>query len=117
MKEATIAALISEHAEKYPDKTAFIFDNHFYSWRQVDRCTDRIAAGMLKKGIIKGTHLGFWSMNHAAAVFYLLAAMKIGVVCAVINYSYHEFELKNVLQEADIEFLYLGEYKKGLRCV
>lgn len=114
MKEATIAALISEHAEKYPDKTAFIFDNHFYSWRQVDRCTDRIAAGMLKKGIIKGTHLGFWSMNHAAAVFYLLAAMKIGVVCAVINYSYHEFELKNVLQEADIEFLYLGEYKKGL---
>lgn len=111
--QETASTLTARNAKRFSGQTAFIFDGKAYSWTAVENLTERIAAVMLKKGIRKGTHVGFWSMNHIHLVLYLIAAMKLGAVTAVINYSYRTFELRNVLRRADIELLFLGENKKG----
>ncbi|WP_279202387.1 class I adenylate-forming enzyme family protein [Intestinimonas butyriciproducens] len=109
----TAATLTARNARQWPEKTAFLFDDRAWSWQTVEDTTDRIALAMLKMGIGKGTHLGFWSMNTIDLVLYLIAAMKIGAVAAVINYSYRNVELRSVLRRADVEAVFLGTYKNG----
>lgn len=109
----TASGLTAHNALHYPNDPAFWFDDITYTWKETEEITDYIAADMLQKGIRKEMHIGFWSLNHIHLVFYLIAAMKIGAVPAVINYSYRTFELQNVIQKAHIKRLYLGEYKKG----
>ena len=117
--QETTSRLLERNRRLYPDKTAFIYDGAAYTWTSVEALSDRIAVGMMEKGVRKGTHVGFWSMNDIHLVLYLIAAMKIGAIAAAINYSYRTCELRNVLRRADVELLFLGENKKGsdYRCL
>lgn len=111
--EATAGDLLARNASFYPSYAAFFFDGDIYTWRDLDRMTDCAALQLLGKRITKGCHVGFWSVNHICLVVWLLAAMKIGAIPVVINYSYKTFELENVLRRARVEHLLLGEDKKG----
>ncbi|MGF7059484.1 class I adenylate-forming enzyme family protein [Brassicibacter mesophilus] len=105
----TLSDVLKKNAEDYPEDVAYIFDDVSYNWKQVDQITDSIAEMMLKKNIQKGTHVGVWSINSIQQVCIIYAAMKIGAVTAVFNYSYKHLEMKNVLSYADIEYLFYGE--------
>mgnify|MGYP001512004168 CR=1 FL=1 len=72
----TAATLTARNARQWPEKTAFLFDDRAWSWQTVEDTTDRIALAMLKMGIGKGTHLGFWSMNTIDLV--LSAVFSVG---------------------------------------
>jgi len=109
----TTAQILKDNAQKYPEKTAYIFDDRRYSWQETDEITDKVAMYLIRCGIEKGDHVGFWSVNHIGLVFFLLAAMKIGAVPVVINYSYRVYELGNVLRRARVEYFFLGERKKN----
>lgn len=105
----TLSDVLKKNAEDFPKDIAYIFDDVSYNWKQVDQITDIIAAMMLKNNIKKGTHVGVWSINSIQQVCIIYAAMKIGAVTAVFNYSYKHLEMKNVLAYADIEYLFYGE--------
>ncbi|MCI1722874.1 MAG: acyl--CoA ligase [Lachnospiraceae bacterium] len=111
--EDTVSDLMAGNAMRYAEKGAFVFDDLEYSWKAADEITDRIALQLLEQGSVKGSHIGFWSLNTIELVFYLIACMKIGAVTAVINYSYRTYELENTVRRADIQKLYIGENKKG----
>lgn len=105
----TLSDILKKNAEDYPEDIAYVFDDVSYSWKQVDQITDLIAAMMLKKNIKKGTHVGVWSVNSIQQVCIIYAAMKIGAVTTVFNYSYKYLEMKNILSYADTEYLFYGE--------
>lgn len=109
----TISDRMAQNRLLYPNQTAFIFDDKEYTWKEADEITDHIAIAMHRKGVRKGSLLGFWSLSTVQMVFYLIGAMKIGGIPVVINYSYRSFELKKIVRKVHIERLYLGEYKKG----
>lgn len=109
----TVNDLMTRNASVRPYSTAFIFEGREFTWKEVDEISDRIAIQMLQRGIKKGTHVGFWSLNDIDLVLALIAVMKIGAVPAVVNYSYRTYELKGVVWRAKIECLYIGEEKKG----
>ena len=44
-------------------------------WKAADEITDRIALQLLEQGSVKGSHIGFWSLNTIELVFYLIACM------------------------------------------
>lgn len=109
----TTSDLITKNALLYPNDTAYIFDDRAYSWTETKHITDRLVLKLLELGVEKGSHIGFWSLNTIQLVFHLLAAMEIGAVPAVVNWSYRAFEMKNVLRKADIQYMFLGEPKRG----
>lgn len=110
----TVSSVLAHNAWHYSGDPAYCFDKKVYTWDQTDQLTDIIASHMIRNGIKKGMHVGFWSMNTIDLVFYVLAAMKIGAVPAAINYSYKAYELQRVMASADIEFVYYGESKKNV---
>lgn len=105
----TLSDVLKKNAEDYPEDIAYIFDDVSYNWKQVDQITDIIVAMMLKKNIQKGTHVGVWSINSIQQVCIIYAAMKIGAVTSIFNYSYKHLEMKSVVSYADIEYLFYGE--------
>lgn len=105
----TLSDVLKKNAEDYPEDIAYIFDDVSYNWKQVDQITNIIAAMMLKKNIHKGTHVGVWSINSIQQVCTMYAAMKIGAVTSIFNYSYKHLEMKSILSYADIEYLFYGE--------
>lgn len=109
----TVSGIMAHNSQMYPEKRAYIFDDEVYTWSDAEYLTDFIALDLVKMGIGKGTHIGFWSMNTIDLVFYMLASMKIGAVPAAINYSYRELEVKAVLSSADVEYVFYGESKKN----
>ena len=112
--EKTISEIMKSNAICIPDRTAFIFDDVRYSWKEMENITDFAAGKMQQLGIKKGTHIGFWSLNHIRLIILVLAAMKIGAVSVIINYSYKALELKNVLCKSDVEILFIGESNKNM---
>lgn len=106
--DVTLSEVLAHHAQNYPEDTAYIFEGRTYSWAKTEALTDRMAADMLREGIEKGSHVGLWGVNSIALAFALYAAMKIGAIPVLVNFSYKELELRSVLDYADVEFLYYG---------
>jgi fatty-acyl-CoA synthase len=111
--DATIGDLMSRNAQMRPDDTAFFCGDVRYTWKVCDEVSNLMASRLLQRGITKGTHLGFWSLNDISEVLELIAAMKIGAIPAVINYSYRALELEHVIDRAKIEALMIGVEKQG----
>ena len=111
--ELTAAQLLRGHAAQLPDETAYIFDGQRYTWQQTEQLAEQAAMELLALDVKKNTHVALWSVNSITLVVYLLAAMKLGAVPIVINYSYRAYELCGVLQRSDAELLLLGEPKKN----
>lgn len=109
----TVSSLMKRNAQRWPNRTAFIFDAQKRSWRELDRLTDAIADSLLALGLERGDHVGCWSLNSLDLACFLIASMKVGIVPAVINYSYRTFELGGVLTRGRIRHLFLGERKHG----
>ena len=105
----TLSDVLSQNATQFPKDAAYIFEGKLYTWRQIDRITDHMAIVMLEDGVRKGTHVGLWGVNSVALVCTLYAAMKIGAVPTILNYSYKAIEVQSLVSYADVEFLYYGE--------
>ena len=105
----TLSDVLSQNATQFPKDAAYIFEGKLYTWRQIDRITDNMAIVMLEDGVRKGTHVGLWGVNSVALVCTLYAAMKIGAVPTILNYSYKAIEVQSLVSYADVEFLYYGE--------
>lgn len=111
--EATMAGLMERNARDFPDGTAFICGDVRYSWRECDAVSDAIAVRLLERGFARGSRVGVWSMNDIGEVMLIIAAMKIGAVPAVINYSHRGLELARVVDCAELEALMIGIEKRG----
>ena len=68
---------------------------------------------MLSHGVRKGTHAGIWSTNSPNWIITFLALEKVGAIPVLLNTCYSTDELAQVLDYADVEYVYYGEgYKK-----
>lgn len=106
--DITLSDALAYNAKHYRDNTAYIFENTVYTWGATEAITDRMASMMLQSGIRKGSRLGLWSVNTVALAFTLYAAMKVGAVPVIFNYSYKELELGSVLAYSNTQFMFYG---------
>ena len=87
MKESNkrIGDLIRWRAEKTPANPALCFEGRQYSYRELERGSDALAAFLLGLGIGPGVHAGIWSTNSSDYVFLYLALVKIGALPVLFN--------------------------------
>ncbi|MBI4857409.1 MAG: AMP-binding protein [Acetobacterium woodii] len=105
----TINSFLNERVKNTPDKIAIVFEDDVYTWLEMDQISDGIALALLKSGVVKGTHVGIWSLNSPLFMLYTLALTKIGAVAVLINTRCHRIELEDLLDYADVAALCYGE--------
>jgi fatty-acyl-CoA synthase len=66
---------------------------------------DRVARGLLARGVSKGDRVGIWSPNCAEWVLVQYATARLGAILVTINPAYRTHELAYVLEQSGVSLL------------
>ncbi|MGP0062938.1 MAG: AMP-binding protein [Isosphaeraceae bacterium] len=113
--DETVGSVLGRTAGLHPDRDALVFPSLGlrWSWRELDERVDRIAESLIAIGVVRGEHIGIWSMNVPEWVVVQFAAGRIGAVLVNVNPAYRLQELKDALAMADVATLVVGSPFKG----
>ena len=105
--EATIPGFMAEVRRRHGDRPAAVFCQGGERWSYDDlaRRVDRLAAGLLAIGVYKGDRVGIWSPNRPEWVLAQFATARIGAILVNINPSYQTAELEYALRQAGVSTL------------
>ncbi len=102
----TFGEMIIDNAERYPDKTAFIFENTAYSFKQVNERVNRLINALADLGVGKGDRVGILAYN-CPQYFEVFGLAKAGRVCVPLNYRSVGRELAYLINDSEINTLIL----------
>jgi fatty-acyl-CoA synthase len=107
----TIGGFFDRVAEKYPDSQALILRHQGVEWTyaELQRRVDQLAAGLLTLGIAPGDRVGIWGPNSAEWVLTQLATAKLGAIMVCINPAYRLYELEYALNKVECKALITDE--------
>lgn len=109
--DRTIGEVLRQTALQHGECEALVSrqQNLRYTWAQVVREAERIAAGLFALGLHPGDRVGVWSTNCAEWVLLQYACALGGLVLVNVNPAYRSHELQFVLRRSRIRVLFLHE--------
>jgi feruloyl-CoA synthase len=96
-----IGSLLTQTARKFPEKLAIECEGRSYSYRRFNEEVNKLAHGLLQRGVNKGDKLALMMKNSDHFVFSFLAAAKIGAVVVPINFRLTASEVQYILAQSD----------------
>ncbi|HXG90704.1 MAG TPA: long-chain fatty acid--CoA ligase [Vicinamibacterales bacterium] len=97
--------ILSTTAVETPDADATAFLGATLSYRELKRRTDRLAAGLVRLGVVKGDRVGVMLPNCPQYVISAFATLRLGAVVVNINPIYTSRELMSVADDSGIKVL------------
>ncbi|WP_027491683.1 AMP-binding protein [Rhodanobacter sp. OR444] len=110
----TVGSLIDRIAAAHPGRPALVVraQGVRLSYREFHAEVERVAAGLLALGLVRGDRVGIWSPNRAEWVLLQFAAPKAGLVLVNINPAYRLHELEYSLNKVGCCALVLPRHFK-----
>ncbi len=105
---ATLAGVLATNAGRCPDRTALLFADRGYSYRDVDAAVNRAAHGLAAAGLRKGDRMVLMSANSDAFYIVLYAAWRLGAVVVPVNPASPAAELQYLLDDSQAALLVFG---------
>ncbi|MCL2656432.1 MAG: AMP-binding protein [Betaproteobacteria bacterium] len=105
--EQTIGDFFDAMVERQPDRDALIsrHEGKRFTYRALQRETNRLASALLRQGLQPGDRVGIWSHNNVAWVLMQIATAKAGLILVNINPAYRVAELEYALNKVDCKAL------------
>jgi acyl-CoA synthetase (AMP-forming)/AMP-acid ligase II len=98
----TMSELVRTSARRYGDKPVLVSADERLSYVAAETRSRAVAAGLLARGVGKGSHVGILMPNSADWVVAWYAVTRIGAVAVPINTFVRSRELAWMLRHADI---------------
>jgi fatty-acyl-CoA synthase len=97
----TIGSHFDKAVERWPEREALVVrhQNIRWSYRDLQREAEALAAGLLALGLEPGERIGIWSHNNSEWVLTQLATAKAGLILVNINPAYRLAELDYALNK------------------
>ena len=97
----TIGSHFDKAVERWPEREALVVRHQNIRWtyRDLQREVDALAAGLLALGLEPGERIGIWSHNNSEWVLTQLATAKAGLILVNINPAYRLTELEYALNK------------------
>lgn len=114
LKSITVGAALKDAAKKYPNRPAIEYRGSVWTYLDLDRVSDHLAAGFLTAGVARGTHVGIWSEMNANLLLSYYALQKIGAVTVMLSTALSEEAMLHQLKQTDCEWLLVGSFYSGL---
>ena len=105
----TIGQSLRRTVDRFPHSDALVFPQFQtrMTYLEFDAAVDRVARALLGLDVKRGDHIAVWSTNWPEWVMLQFAAARVGAVLVTINPAYRSSELAYVLDQADIQVLFL----------
>ncbi|MBM3394844.1 MAG: AMP-binding protein [Betaproteobacteria bacterium] len=106
----TVPQLLNETVLRHGARDAVYFpdDRVRWSWHDLQRHSDDVAAGLLALGINRGDRVALWAPNCPQALLTLVGAAHIGAVLVTIDPGCHTDELAHVLTRTHARLLIMA---------
>jgi acyl-CoA synthetase (AMP-forming)/AMP-acid ligase II len=82
----------------YSDVEAVIAGDERLTFGELDEISDRLASGLVARGIVKGDRVGVAMRNCPAWILSYMAAIKAGAIATLLNGWWQPHELEHALQ-------------------
>ncbi len=104
-----LADTLTQSAQKWPGKTALVFEERRWTYAQWNRWVNKAAHAFRAAGIGKGDRVAFLTYNLPEQVTGFYALMKIGAVPVPINYRLAANEVKYIVDDSRARILVFEE--------
>jgi fatty-acyl-CoA synthase len=103
----TIGQNLERTAQRLPDQDALVSCHQGvrFTYAEFDAEVDRVARGLLARGLEKGDRVGIWSPNCAEWVLAQYATARVGVILVNINPAYRTHEVEYALNQSGCRVL------------
>ena len=110
----TIGVYFDRICAQFPTTDALVVCHQGVRWtyQQLGKEVDNLAAGLLALGIEPGDRVGIWGPNSYEWVMVQLATAKIGAIMVCINPAYRTYELEFALNKVECSMLITAEHFK-----
>ncbi|HSV79834.1 MAG TPA: long-chain-fatty-acid--CoA ligase [Ramlibacter sp.] len=84
--DRTLLDALKRHLQDRPDTPAYRWGTRTWTFRDLERDTNRIANLLVKQGIGRGDRVACLTKHHIPCILLTLAALKVGAVCMPVNW-------------------------------
>ena len=105
MLKKTIDQILPETAARIPDKTALIFGDRTFTYRQLEQLTNQAANGLKALGVKKGDRVTLFAQNSAEWIVSYIGIAKAGGVINPVNAMLTADELAYVVKDCGARVL------------
>jgi feruloyl-CoA synthase len=92
-----IKDILKSNARRYPDKTAIIFKDTRYTYREFNDRINRLANGLVNSGLRKGDWIAIVTDDCIQQVEIFWAGAKTGIVSSILNPGISERDLFHII--------------------
>ncbi|MFE1954487.1 AMP-binding protein [Streptomyces sp. NPDC059524] len=100
-----LGTYLTRSARYWPDATALVCGERTWTFAELDRATDRLAAALLARGLRPGDAVASLAWNRGELVEVEFALYKAGLVRAPINARLGRTEVGHILEYAPVRLL------------
>jgi len=111
---ATLSHLIRAHATERGDKVALIDEGAQLTYAELDRTMDRIAAGLVRDGVVPGGAVAMVAANSATLAAVFLGALRAGAVPAPIAPSATPGSVAAMVADSGSPLAFVDDAVEGL---
>jgi fatty-acyl-CoA synthase len=106
----TIGMFFDRQVEKYREREALVVrhQNVRWSWGELARRVEDLAAGLMALGLQRGDRVGIWSPNTSEWTLAQFATAKAGLVLVNVNPAYRRAELDYAMNKVECKALILA---------
>ena len=99
--EKTIGQALRDAANRWSGDLALVSRHQEirWTWAELDGEVDRVATGLLERGVAKGDRVGIWAPNCAEWTVLQFATARIGAILVTINPAYRLSEVEYALNK------------------
>ena len=100
IRRQTLADLLRRSAKRFPDKPAILCGDTAWTFAEFDAVVDRLAAGLARREVGKGTRVAVLARNSHAFAALRFALARLGAVLVPINFMLKAEEVAYILRHA-----------------
>ena len=104
-----IGEILSNTANKFPDKPAVICGKDICSFADLEELSNRVANAIIRSGLGTGSVLGILSTNQFEYPGIFFGCAKSGCILAHMSTRFTDDELCNVITSSDVKALFVHE--------
>src|SRR5512132_4017421 len=100
-----LALILRESARAHPEKAALLFDGGSVSYAELDAASDRVAKGLVDRGLRPGDAVAMQLPNVPQFVVAYCGILKAGCVVVRVNVLFKAGEVGYVLEDSGARML------------
>ncbi|WP_153731768.1 long-chain-fatty-acid--CoA ligase [Sporosarcina obsidiansis] len=105
LTECSIYKLLERTTNKYPERTAIIFNDEFCNYSTLKTSVDKLAGTWQEIGLKKGDRIGLMMSNHPLYIVSYYAAHALGLIVVQVNPLYTFRELIRISENSQMQYI------------